>query len=293
MDSVWISDNTLHRDWFIHIGKGNNLRNAVMPSGLSLTKKMVHHFLTAPDDYSVNEAICWAQVNALQGRGYVAEGLRGTRLIDDIDNNEFWQSVIRFFIANPMLDKNQYGPIIDFIHFQKYEPQDIFVGPGQIERRPAPQPGFSMHGRSVDSLLNQMEGWHHELGRISEFKESNWKSSGLKGFHRVTGNKEKCNQVVWDITELLTSKELTAEGRAMNHCVGSYSRSCASGRNSIWSLSKTTSSGYEKLLTISVHNSKRQIDQARGQRNRRPDNSSRKIMEAWAKQENLSILNYV
>lgn len=66
MDRAWFGDENEHRRWFIHIGNGHNIRTA---RGLpvTLTKKMAHHVLQAPDDFTVQEALRWGQARALGG----------------------------------------------------------------------------------------------------------------------------------------------------------------------------------------------------------------------------------
>jgi PcfJ-like protein len=58
----------------------------------------------------------------------------------------------------------------------------------------------------------------------------------------------------------------------MGHCVGSYARSCASGRVSIWTLKVIDAlCREERLLTLEVTNHGRQIVQARRKYNKMPD----------------------
>ena len=47
---------------------------------------------------------------------------------------------------------------------------------------------------------------------------------------------DELGKVEWTVQELLSSWELAAEGRAMHHCVVSYSDQCADGNTAIWSI---------------------------------------------------------
>jgi hypothetical protein len=79
MDQAWLQDNAAHQEWFRHIGRGGNIRTAPgLPT--PLTKKMAHHFLEAPQDYSIEAAILWGQVHALGSDRRLADALRETRL---------------------------------------------------------------------------------------------------------------------------------------------------------------------------------------------------------------------
>ena len=80
MDGVWFSGNEIHQNWFKHIGVGQNIRTAPdIP--VALTKKMAHHFLKAPEQYTVEEALRWGQVHALGGDRCLVDALRETQLI--------------------------------------------------------------------------------------------------------------------------------------------------------------------------------------------------------------------
>ncbi|MEM7393367.1 MAG: hypothetical protein AAF492_13570, partial [Verrucomicrobiota bacterium] len=121
MDSCWIPSNRHgYHDWYIHVAQGGNIRTAPgLP--LRLTKKMAHFFLKAPADFDIGEALRWGQVHALGGNELIARALRGTSLCTQFEHDEFWLSVIRFFIAHPMLDRHLYGPVIDYLRHQKFE----------------------------------------------------------------------------------------------------------------------------------------------------------------------------
>ena len=52
MDAVWFDTRWLSRErrqWFIHLGRGQNIRSAGLP--IPYTKKMAHHFVQAPSNY--------------------------------------------------------------------------------------------------------------------------------------------------------------------------------------------------------------------------------------------------
>jgi hypothetical protein len=285
MDSVWEADEQLHQEWYIHIGNGNNIRTARnLP--FPLTKKMAHHFLEAPGYFSVIDALLHGQVVALGGDTRISSRLRGTRMqrFDD----EFRQSFIKFLIANPMLDSNQYGPIIDYICHIKYEIRNEYDDRGNIVTQNPEQPNFSMNGRNANTLMDQVERWHKELGKAKK-GASSWSHSVVSDFRLEEGTGQ--NRRVWIIKELLTSKELYDEGRAMKHCVASYTWACSSGRSSIWSLRLFDKEGSWRMVTMEL--TKGQICQARGMSNRSPTPQEQRIMRAWADQNKITISSYL
>jgi hypothetical protein len=294
MDKAWLDNNqayhTRHQIWFIHIGIGQNIRTALdLP--IPMTKMAAHHFLQAPATSSIEEAIRWGQVMSMDGSERLLRALRGTRLmIFDKDKESFCQELIRFFIANPMLDMAQVGPLIDYIWNQKYQEQHIFVDRGVINTLPPPQPNLSMNGRTIDTLMIQMERWHRQLGKEKKAGDRNWgHHKEIHDFEYVEGRKD--NARIWRIEELVSSSELSQEGRAMGHCVASYSASCASGHCSIWSLSLETADGKKKMVTIEV-DKMGYINQMRGKSNRSPDAKEKSIISLWCNKEKITVRSW-
>jgi hypothetical protein len=292
MDNAWIHGNHTQQEWFRHIGAGKNIRTAAnLP--IPLTKMMAHHFQIAPASYSIDGAFRWAQVHGLGGDRRLADALLETRIAQDFRDNDFWLSVLRFFIRNPMLDPTHINPIIDYIWNRKYENRIVFVDAGVAEELGPEQPNFSMRGRTVDSLLTAVEVWHRQLGREAKSGNLQWKKSPREPFSFVEGSKQNKNMKVWRIRELLSSSELIAEGRAMQHCVASYSRSCHNGTCSIWTVDAETEEGMEKLLTLEVNYSDNLIRQVRGKRNRRPTEKEKEVVQRWATRVGLQLASYI
>ena len=292
MDSVWFNGNVTHQNWFKHIGTGQNIRTASdMP--VPLTKKMAHYFLKAPRHYTIAEALRWGQVHALGGDKYLADALRGTRLTETFSNDDFWINVIRFFIANPMLDVSHVNPIIDYIWHQKYENRRVFIERGVAREIGPAQPNFSMRRRTPETLLRQVEAWHGELGRVSKSRELEWYGSEIGEFHLLEGSEEARNMKFWSIRELLSSDELIDESQALRHCVSTYARSCHNGRSSIWSMEIEDENGRRKILTIEVAPREKVIRQVRGRRNRLATPKEKNLLGQWAEQEGLQLAGYI
>jgi hypothetical protein len=292
MDSAWFHNNEREQKWFMHIGSGRNIRTAPdLP--FPLTKKMAHHFMEAPDLYSINEALRWGQVHALNGNQRLTDAFRETRLFTEFRDNEFELSVIRFFVDNPMLDTVHIAPMIDYIWNQKFDGQQVFVARGVAENRGPVQPNFSMNSRTPESLLCQVEAWHRRLGKETKSENLQWERSNIRDFEFQTGSKKTGNLKIWRIKELLDSRELIAEGRAMKHCIASYAHSCARRRCAIFTMEFENEGGLEKLLTIEVQLGNRQIGQVRGKFNRYATQKELNILKRWALRERLMIASYV
>jgi len=291
MDSVWYRGNKKAQGWFIHIGIGNNIRTASsLP--IPLTKKMAHCYLQAPSHYEVGAAFRWAQVHALGGNKIIADAIAETRIAREFNDDDFWLSVLRFFVENPFLDTSQYNPIIDYVWNQKYEPRIVFVERG-VAREEAPQPNFSMRGRTPATLLRQVDQWHRQLGKETRGCQLQWAKSRYPDYHYVEGRAESRNMKVWTIRELLSHKELVAEGRNQNHCVATYTRACHSGGTSIWTMDLQTSSTLEKCVTIELHLPTKTIRQVRGRLNRLAKKNEMDVIIRWATKEGFRIAGYI
>jgi len=298
MDEVWFSEYDgaiagaiaaeLKREWFIFIGQGGNLRKArKLP--FEVTKKIAHYFMQAPGNFSVENALIWGVVHSMGGDKRTVEGILSTKRNGQLNRHNFWVTVYRFFVNNPMLDTAQYNPIVDYIDAMKYQPQYEWTEPGIRVERPPIQPNFMMRGRTAFSLLRQVEAWHKKLGKEKKGGKLQWEKSKYNGFECQTG--ERRNVKIWTINELLSSDELIQEGKTMRHCVASYARSCQSQRVSIWSMKVDTWEGKKNVLTIEVRDGT--IMQARGKRNERPTEEAKNIIKKWKKTQGLGISSYI
>lgn len=292
LDAAWFAGNTrdgqAQRNWYRHVGKGLNIRTCSTP--IVLTKKMAHAFLQAPSDVSISEAFRWAQVEGLGGDERLARALFGTRLGNSFEHENFWTTVIRWFVSHPMLDRRHVGPIVDYLHAQKFTSQDIFDRDGRPPE--PPQPNLTMKGRSPDTLLNQVERWHSALARDNRVQVRQWSPQPFGGFELLEGDLARENWKRWTVRELVSTQSLLAEGRSMKHCVGSYADSCSRGTTSIWSMEVETRGGVVKAVTIEVRNGQRLICQVRGRANRRAAFNEQRILRCWAAKVGLKLASY-
>ncbi len=291
MDAAWFRNepgSRRLREWYLHIASGKNIRTARTP--IPLTSKMAHCFLQAPDSYEIEAAFLWGQVHALGGDAVLTHALLGSRNGYLFTNNDFWISVIRFFVANPLLDRRHVGPVMDYLNAQKFQSRTVTGEDGTGTVIPPPQPNMQMRGRTAGTLLAQVDKWHLELGRTKGVESLRFKPSGIKEMAFQTGGKDAL--VLWSIRELQSTADLVAEGKAMRHCVASYARSCANGNCSIWALELDRRMGVEKSQTIEV-TKQGVIVQCRGKLNRLPTAVELKIVQRWAEAAGLMVSPYV
>jgi hypothetical protein len=169
----------------------------------------------------------------------------------------------------------------------------VFVDRGVVRNDGPEQPNFSMNGRTPNTLLLQVENWHRRLGKESRGENLKWAKSKYADFRHIEGRAASRNMKVWTIRELLSSKELIAEGREQCHCVATYARSCVSKQTSIWTMDVQATQARQKLLTIELHHPTKTIRQVRGLRNRMATNGEMDVVRRWAHKEGLSIASYV
>src|SRR5207249_1610079 len=145
-------------------------------------------------------------------------------------------------------------------------------------KQPPPRPDFSLKGRTFGSILRQVEEWHNQLDWDAQQSSLSWRRSPFKEFRLVEGSETLGNMRVWTITELLTSRALILEGKAMRHCVAAYAKCCARQQTSIWSMQIENQRGRHRVLTIELDPAQRTICQARRKCNGLPQATEREVM---------------
>jgi PcfJ-like protein len=291
LDAAWVRTDPgskLYREWFLYVGAGDNIRNAKLP--IPYTKKMAHHFLEAPAAYSLEGAVRWGQVHGMGGDERLTIAIIGTRLGREFDNDEFWTTVIRFFVANPMLDPVHVNPIIDYLHTQRFQRRNVMVAAGQMQIIEPEQPNLTMRGRTPETLLSHVERWHRGLAKMKGGENLLFRPSGHKPLFIKSGGAEAKSE--WRFRELLSSADLQAEGKAMRHCVATYARSCFNGDCSIWAMELATPSGVAKHQTVEVAKDG-VIRQSRGRQNKLPTQGEFDILQRWATFAGLAIAPHV
>lgn len=297
MNTAWLegldSAGVVHQNWFMHVAKGQNIRTA---EGLPvpLTKKQAHWYLQTPDDFDVRTAFRWAQIRDMGGDERLVRSLCATWVANNFADEAFWLTVFRWLVEHPMLDRVHHGPIIDYLHDQRFVsavPNPRAHLAGQPRLIPV-QPNLTMKGRTPEALLRAVRQWHRALGRQETQESFAWDPSGFAPLVHEEGSAEAPR--VFTTTELLNTRDLNEEGRAMKHCVGTYASSCASGNTSIWSLQVAEPWGQKaRLLTLEVCRVTRQIVQARRKQNRMPSPKEIFILQRWASAEGLSLSKWL
>ena len=252
LDSAWLEGLTdagvVQQRWFIHVAQGQNLRNAAeLP--IPLTRRQAHLYLQAPGDFDALSAFRWAQVIDMGGDERLARSIQGTMIGKSFDHDDFWVTVLRWLIDQPMLDPMHHAPIIDYLHNQRFvasAPNPRAGLPGQGPLVP-PQPNLSMKGRDAERPAPRGRPLAQAAG-ICCSRSDDLLEADRESYRSAMRREKESRARVYTIAELRNSYELQAEGQAMAHCVASYTPSCVRGIVSIWSLRVIDASGQETAL---------------------------------------------
>jgi hypothetical protein len=291
LDAAWLSgvgpEAEAQRRWFVHLGRGGKLE--AIPFPMPMTHRAAHHFLLAPAEFSIPAALRYGQIRALGGSESVARAVAETFLADLQTDEPFWLTVIQFFVNHPDLPLSQVGPVVEYVRSRK-------AGFGNND---APEPDFTMKGRTAEALLKRMAEWHDALARLDKKGRHTWSPTGIGSLDRTEKDPLSTATCRWRILEITDCLALAEEGRAMRHCVRSYQNACLKGDTSIWSLRVTFSDNptVRRLLTIQVNNQRRSIVQVRGNcnqtlsamRGHRRMMLARDVLRDWARQNHLGI----
>jgi hypothetical protein len=267
-------------DVVVSVASGASFYEEVKTGGLPvpLTRKMCHEVLTSSSEVTFLQAVRRVQVRTCGGDESLWRAWLGTSVGSEIESERseiFWASVLEFLARNPMLDRAEVGPLVDFIRYRR-----------------GVEPTFSMKGRSANALLESMAEWHGELqaakGKVGHVFNPSGFAPGEFDYTRENPRGGRLVEI-WRISEILTGIELAREGRNNRHCVYSYNRSIESGMTSIWSMTREDNSGNWHALTVEVRNASKMIVQTRGMMNRKATGPEANVLSQWAAQNGLTV----
>ncbi len=284
---------------FLHIGSGKPLKSFPFIPKIKINNKVYHHLINSPIYVDYFQAFRRAQILSLGADEYICNALMASKIgnKDSESKDEFWITVINFFINQNMISSEKVSEIIDYIYNQKFERVRAFVNNIFVYQEPLNK-GFTMKGRTAESLLRLSDNWHRFLSRDkSKNTSEKWEPAKISDVTYDLSDRK------YSIIQLTNKTQLSNEGNQMHHCVSSYSNSCASGKCSIFSLRKISEVKYiketdEKIIyptdvriaTIEVRSSV--ISQVKGKFNQKIEGYYWRMIEEWATDQSLTISNY-
>ena len=153
----------------------------------------------------------------------------------------------------------------------------------------APQPGFSMAGRTPDALLRRMERWHAELhrnGAAPAAPVESWLSCGIPRTARGGNEPGTYHGVGHRGTPV--GRRPRAGGSRDGPLRRQLCYRCAVGGCSIWRVKAAVGSLDTERWTVEV-NRERVIVQVRGKRNATARGEVLDVLRDWAARERLSL----
>lgn len=248
-------------DWYVAAAQGRSLYRTLAKG--FLTKRQTHYFLKAPDHFDATAAAWWAKaMSASRGDVGVAERIARSPIgaVDVLNpaENAFWSSAVEFFSRN-RTDIHVLSDLTDYIRAIREE-----------------KPGWSFRKRSLASLIRRSAEWHRYIARQKTYAHTTWAGMDLPDWEVTLGGNDPASRRVYRFQQILTGKDLAAEGRAMRHSVSIYHDPCQQSLTSIWSMTVTTNrNGFpetKRALTVQLDRTGL-VRQSRGFGNRlaRPD----------------------
>jgi len=267
--SAWFGADDLidRRRWFVAHAGGRRFRSLALP--IAMTRRMEHIFLRTPDHVVLEHALRRAEILAVGGTPELVDALLATRLAGHFDEPERWRAVLVWLANSDFVNLAELELLVDYLI--------------------ASIATVVVRGRAFESVIGDARDWQRRTHNgILRWPKSRWK--GLVMPVPPTLNETRGGE--WRIVELLDSRELSLEGRAMRHCVATYARACARRHSSIWSV-RFRWSGEDIVrpsLTIEVNPSLATIVQIRAVANARPSGWPLELAQRWAAREGLRII---
>lgn len=270
LESVFYGENKIQMLWYVQLGRGESVLS-LSSFPVKFTKKMAHEFKKAPANYTVEQAIRWAQAKGCGASDLIAETLAWSTLSEHFENEDFWITVIVFLAK---LEELPYAKVQEVLFYIKAQ--------FEVDKK------YSIKGRTWDALVKQSDEWHVEYHKkMHALNRAEWKTSGIKGFQKYAVENE--NDIEYYIIELVNSEALYNEGYEMSHCVAEYEYECIEGRAAIFSLRKGAIQDVSTLATIEVDLETKSIVQAKAKYNEDISEEAHEIIAAWAAKEKLTL----
>ncbi len=262
--------------WFILLAQGGSLKRASKWFGWNVSSRLQHFFIqlvrhhsNAFSDASIRDLVMGAEINRLGGsdRHMVLFSQNPVFRIDPTERNVyntefiyFWYQTVHWFINNGQyINDNQYEVILQWAahQFTEAERDGSF---------------FSWKGRTAGNVIEASATYLQKLEIPGE--DVHWDYHGLDWrFQDLSGK-------VWSVNEITSGKELSREGKSLMHCAGEYASRCLAGTSAIFSMK----CNQERVATIELDGSLKNVLQARGYKNRMLNQQERSIMNLWFRQ---------
>lgn len=256
-----------------HLGAGKNIRT-LSPYHL-LSKKMAHEFVNLGHlekprcrftlsyllSLDTPKPLAMVLSEQLQHRRNSFSERKMLHLLD-------WKPIIIKFIQwFPKVSVTNEPILLDIISFIKHCKEESIP--------------FSIKGRTLTSMRRLVADWHQQNRYANIGPPKYWEGAAYQPWQTEQEGAS------YQIIQLTNSYQLLKEGTYMRHCVASYVQECMQNQSSIWSLQQQLADNQWISLTTLEINKRHRIIQAKAKYNASPKKAYIKIIQQWAKQEEL------
>lgn len=262
--------------WLILLGQGEGLRKAARVFGWSIAKSLEQHLWKVPDGLGPMEGCMYAEVLRLGGGetefrrllrnpAFVIDPTAGSEnQIEGVERREdlptahlaFWRETVRWLSRHRDELTDDDAELILRWSMHRFTE----------ERREGG--AFSWKGKRPERT--RQSALEFERAVQDRVPLLSWADRGWNRTLQRAGED-------WSFHELLTSRELSDEGRTLHHCVAGYAHACQAGRAAIFSVQRNGT----RILTIEVRPEPRALVQVRGLCNRAPSSEERTVVDEW------------
>ena len=254
--------------WFMIMGQGGSLKRASKHFAWNIKSGFQQFLFDAREDATPLEACIHAEIKRLGGSARETRrllehpGFRINPTVKSINDKGylFWSETVKWIIAygDDMTDE-QCGLVLDWALHERIEANRTNSAP------------FSWKQRSLSRVLERSHAF--SLAKQRGWTNHNWKKHGYDlVFEESPGQK-------WSFVELTSGRDLFVEGETHRHCSLTYTSACVSGNSAIVSLLLNEM----PRVTIEVNPQTRTIVQAKGHRNRDPNEQEKRVISLWRK----------
>ena len=199
-DLVWLRIYSEHRlfDHLVAAQAGRCI--GLLPT---LSRREVHHFLTAPPQVAMSHRALWYAVARVHTDDVALAVSISRTTLDRCPVTNFWKDVVRFLARNPTL--------VSEMNIIEYVALAVFF-----------TPDLSLVGRTLTCLRERLQEWR-TLGEYAFYIRARWPGSVLPD------RRYEYAGAVWLVRQIRSGADLTHEGKIMRHCVRTYLQACMQG----------------------------------------------------------------
>jgi PcfJ-like protein len=239
----------------------------------ALSKRMVHHFLRAPEGSCYQKGYRWAQVRRWGGTMRHFVSLRDSLIWVDDDEKEFWELLIKYLMSLPPLPAKEVNLLHQHLRYQRFGRHHNSDWSDCLPSQPE-NPHYKYQHLPMEKLLEQARQHQADCEALYRARLNGWP---MRLPNLAFGYISVDRRVRWEAVELTSQQQLILESRRMNHCVKTYVNYCLQGTSAIFSIRRNGKS----VATIDLNPGTMKVDQVQGPCNTALEGDVLEAYEVW------------